>query len=241
MNTRKRPFEALINRHLNIPTSQVEFVLLSPDEEMALLLIQKNASSFIWNWALENGWSGRKTESVNPRYLALILREPISRWKSGVVQFLSELLILTQRYSDEQIEIEWSGIATSLIKSAPALFDIHTWPQHYWHTSLLPMSPRFYFKLEDHLNFTLAKTFKWNPPSENLKSSVVDNNVGKIHPGKLNLIELVEDMLEKDPEFLLTLQAVFKEDIEIYNSVDFTTKRLTEQDIREGVTYDTYN
>ena len=241
MNTQKKPFDLLVNRHLDVPTPHPEFALLSPDGNTLLITIQKNASSFVWKWALENNWSSRKTESTNPKYLAVILREPIGRWKSAIVQFLYQLLVRQQGYTDEKLEQEWSGIVTSLIKSGPAFFDIHTWPQHYWRTTFLPTTPRMYFKFEDHLNFTLARTFDWNTPSNEI--NVVGpgfGNVGKTNLEKIKLTNLVEDMLEKDPGFMLKLQEVFKEDIEIYNSVDFTTKILTRQDLREGVSYDDY-
>jgi hypothetical protein len=62
--------------------------LISPDKRFFCLKIPKNASSFLVKNLIEEGWSHSNIRDYPTADLLIILRDPVQRWTSGMVEYL---------------------------------------------------------------------------------------------------------------------------------------------------------
>ena len=150
MNTQKRPSSDLC--------------LESPDKSTIYLSIPKNASSFTSDWLKENGWISRRWNSTDPRYVAIILRDPVDRWCSGIAQYLQGITV----------DVSTLNTATDkILFDVVNGFDDHTWSQHLFYEDIFPNRPRMLFRTDLDLQHTLKQHFRLQPPlSQNYNRSV---------------------------------------------------------------------
>ncbi len=123
---------------------------VSVDKDNAIVRIPKNASSLIAKHGLERNWfyTGNKLHLVEPKFFHVVLRDPLERWISGVLEF-------QQRY-----EYPLWMILKNLKKIE---FDEHTVPQY----KFLPDYGKLYFYNMDDggLDILLKHKFKLFPQS----------------------------------------------------------------------------
>ena len=190
MNTQKRPSSDLC--------------LESPDKETIFVSIPKNASSFVSDWLKENGWISRRWDSTDPKYVALILRDPVDRWCSGIAQYLQGVEI--------QLE-EYTSATDKLIFDVVNRFDDHTWPQHIFHEHVFPGRPRMLFRTDLDLQHTLKQHFRLQPPqTQNYNRSEDDN--------KKDTVEYFKNKL-RDPVLSDRVKQAYSRDYEYMIGAEF--------------------
>lgn len=109
--------------------------LLSPDKKYFLLLIPKNASTFLSNCLTANGWthSGINGLHYTDQYKQIVfLRDPVERWLSGFATYASLNLFGFGYGSDHFIEDYKKSVLPEKLISTQMMFDDHTFPQVYY-------------------------------------------------------------------------------------------------------------
>ena len=187
MNTQKRPFRDLC--------------LESPNKEIIYVSIPKNASSFVSDWLTENGWISRRIDSTTPKYVALILRDPVERWCSSIAQYLSYLEIHT---------FDYTPATDKLIFDVVNRFDDHTWPQHVFHEDVFPDCPRMLFRTDLDLQHTLKQHFRLQPPQTENYNRSLDLEKVKYFKNKL-----------QDPVLLDKVKQAYSRDYQLMSGAEF--------------------
>ena len=180
-----------------------DFCLESPDKLTIYISIPKNASSFVSDWLFENDWATQPIESTNPTYVALVLRDPIDRWCSGIAQYLQWLEIQPDEYTPA---------TDKLIFDVVNRFDDHTWPQHVFYENIFPNRPRMLFRTDLDLQHSLKQQFRLQPPqTQNYNRSIND---------KKEKIEYFKNKLQ-DPQLLDKIKQAHSRDYELMSGVNF--------------------
>ena len=170
--------------------------MISPDKTKFLLNIPKNASSFLSNWARNNGWEfvdffqcDRDKKKV--KNVTVILRDPLSRWISGISQYICTYILCPQGPNGPvfpgdtvskhnramrvtQFIEEYNVWTERLLFDGISVFDDHVWFQTTF-CSGAPAVPTNYFLLDTnlvdnvamHLNFELPKNVDENSAKHN--------------------------------------------------------------------------
>ena len=180
-----------------------DFCLESPDKSTIYISIPKNASSFVSDWLSENDWTTLPIEATNPTYVALVLRDPIDRWCSGIAQYLQWLEIQPDEYTPA---------TDKLIFDVVNRFDDHTWPQHVFYENIFPNRPRMLFRTDLDLQHSLKQQFRLQPPqTQNYNRSIND---------KKEKIEYFKNKLQ-DPQLLDKIKQAHSRDYELMSGVNF--------------------
>ena len=180
-----------------------DFCLESPDKSTIYISIPKNASSFVSDWLSENDWTTLPIEATNPTYVALVLRDPIDRWCSGIAEYLQWLEI--------QLD-EYTPATDKLIFDVVNRFDDHTWPQHVFYENIFPNRPRMLFRTDLDLQHSLKQQFRLQPPqTQNYNRSIND---------KKEKIEYFKNKLQ-DPQLLDKIKQAHSRDYELMSGVNF--------------------
>ena len=113
--------------------------LLSPDGKYFLLLIPKNASTFLSKCLASphNGWRHSNTSHIkNDVKQIVFLKDPVDRWLSGFATYVSLNLFGFGYGSDHFIEDYKKSVLPEKIISTQMMFDDHTFPQVYFTAQL---------------------------------------------------------------------------------------------------------
>jgi len=180
-----------------------DFCLESPDKSTIYISIPKNASSFVSDWLFENEWASRPIEATNPTYVALVLRDPIDRWCSGIAEYLQWLEIQPDEYTPA---------TDKLIFDVVNRFNDHTWPQHVFYENIFPNRPRMLFRTDLDLQHSLKQQFRLQPPqTQNYNRSIND---------KKEKMEYFKNKLQ-DPQLLDKIKQAHSRDYELMSGVNF--------------------
>ena len=153
---------------------------------------------------MENGWILRRVDSTNPKYIALILRDPVDRWCSGMAQYLSTLEISPKDYTTA---------TDKLIFDVVNRFDDHTWPQHLFYEDVFPNRPKMLFRTDLHLQHTLKQHFRLQPPQ-------TQNHNRSIDDSKKDKVEYFKNKLQ-DPILLDKVKQAYHRDYELMSGAEF--------------------
>ena len=190
MNTQKKPSSDLC--------------LESPDKSTIFVSIPKNASSFVSDWLTENGWTSRRIDSTDPKYVALVLRDPVDRWCSGMAQYLSYLEIHPEEYTSATDKLFFDVVNK---------FDDHTWPQHVFYEDVFPNRSKMLFRTDLDLQHTLKQHFRLQPPqTQNYNRSEDDSKKDKVEYFKNKL---------QDPILLDKVKQAYHRDYELMSDAEF--------------------
>lgn len=181
-----------------------DLCLESPDKETIFVSIPKNASSFVSDWLIENGWISRRIDSTDPKYVALVLRDPVDRWCSGIAQYLAHLEIHPEDYTPA---------TDKLLFDVVNRFDDHTWPQHVFYEDVFPNRPKMLFRTDLDLQHTLKQHFRLQPPQTQNYNRSADNN-------KKDKVEYFKHKLQ-DPILLDKVKQAYSQDYEFMSDAEF--------------------
>ena len=178
--------------------------LESPNKEIIYISIPKNASSFVSDWLTENSWTSRKISSTDPKYVMLILRDPVDRWCSGIAQYLQGLEIHPEKYT---------SATDKLIFDVVNKFDDHTWPQYVFYEDVFPNRPKIVFHTDMNLQHSLKQYHRLNSP-------VTDNYNRSIDDSKKDKVEYFKNKLQ-DPILLDKVKQAYSQDYDLMSKINF--------------------
>lgn len=211
---------------------------LSPDRDMFMMNIPKNASSYLAQILPKYGWSSAQWyPEEDPRHadvswdqvqqLVVPLRHPWRRWISGVAQYINTYILNPNGYNNklpidfgaalqgqqisatEFIEF-YNPVIERLIFDNLARLDDHVWPQWEFFQNLLINLPRKYLFID----------FEFDQQLEQLgikADESIDRNRGDGNPEIKILQDFFERRLMMCPELSLRVFNAYQADYILIN------------------------
>ena len=207
--------------------------VVSPDNTKFIVNIPKNASSYVLDWTRRLNWkTAVVTDSNWPdlKEIIVILRDPLSRWVSGMSQYLKTYILcpigpngpvfpgMIEGEEDQAMNADdfialYNQSTERLIFDNVFRFDDHVWPQHDFYEHIRPNLPRRYFMLDRNFDVNFAS---------GLGLEFIDNldrNDGSANADIKKLHEFLQHRLNTRPELCERVQRVYARDYEIIKQV----------------------
>lgn len=204
--------------------------LISPDEKFFFLKIPKNASSFLVKNLTELDWKHSNIRDYPQAQLLVILRDPIDRWISGMVEYLflyheSVIGHLSNSFDYEYLPLLGEQLGLSLLFERMT-FDDHTERQcAFLQNVSIPKTIWFYFNenIKNNIsNFLTANGYTNALDTADKVNSSEDND--QVSTLKRKLKELITYALNKDPYKKYNLEQWMWCDNELIQKVNFFSK-----------------
>ena len=203
--------------------------LYNPDHTRFVLTIPKNASTYIANWTLGNGWNiGNLVDEINNapfNEIIVILRDPVARWISGISQYLNSYILhpagpnspillneatVHNQYVTAEKFISWyNPIVERLLFDVIDQFDDHVYPQHFYFAGFENTAPIKFFYMDQTFDSELSSYLRLAP------DHTVDKNKGSDSQDIAMLESFFRDRLLIRPELLHRLKKNYKIDYDI--------------------------
>ena len=207
--------------------------IVSPDNKKFIVNIPKNASSYVLDWTRQSGWkTAVVTDGTWPDLdeIVIILRDPLSRWVSGMSQYLKTYILCpigpngpvfpgmiqgAEDYgmtADDFINL-YNQSTERLIFDNVFRFDDHVWPQHDFYEHIRPNLLRQYFMLDKNFDANF---------SSSLGLEFIDNldrNDGTTNADTKKLHEFLQHRLNTRPELRERVQKAYARDYKIIKQV----------------------
>lgn len=188
--------------------------VISP-EGVFCLHIPKNASTYLTNLLVHNGWSHSNADNPNIKQHIVILRDPVERWVSGFATYAASW-ILGKSYGSEAFNEDYNDLATRLIFDQ-IVFDDHTTPQIQFIKQLNSDIPTTYFalnyNLRTNLEYFLNTKLEW---SEELNNNATENNYDT-----KNIAKKMDFIIQQHPEYKAKVIDKFSEDYALIRTANF--------------------
>jgi len=201
---------------------------LSPDLSQFIVNIPKNASSYMLDWARRHQWMTTVADDHSDTIteMIVILRDPLDRWVSGIVQYLNTYILSVQGpngpvFPDEPYSphnwpmdaVQWidayNQTTERLIFDVVNRFDDHVWPQHEFVENLLPAVKRKYFLLDHNFDAAIADYLGFAPYPD-LDSNSAGNNAN------MRLLQkFFVDRLQQRPDLAQRVIKAYAKDYEL--------------------------
>jgi len=193
--------------------------LRSPDKKNFYLNIPKNASTYLSNTLLANGWHYHTLGDDSDRieHAMVVLKDPVDRWVSGVGTYISSWILGPGYGSDHFIE-HYNNLSERLLFET-LIVDDHTTPQIRFIKQLdqlLPGVPVTYFKLDrcviDNMGACISQPFTVAP---------VESNVSEDHYDQQVVTKFIKNRILDDFTLKAKVVARFQEDYNFINQTQF--------------------
>ena len=201
---------------------------LSPNLSQFIVNIPKNASSYMLDWARRHQWMTTVADDHSDTIteMIVILRDPLDRWVSGIVQYLNTYILSVQGpngpvfpdepylpYNWRMDAVQWidayNQSTERLIFDVVNRFDDHVWPQHEFVENLLPAVKRKYFLLDHNFDAAIADYLGFAPYSD-LDSNSAGNNAN------MRLLQkFFVDRLQQRPDLAQRVIKAYAKDYEL--------------------------
>jgi len=201
---------------------------LSPELSQFIVNIPKNASSYMLDWARRHQWMTTVADDHSDTIteMIVILRDPLDRWVSGIVQYLNTYILSVQGpngpvFPDEPYSphnwpmdaVQWidgyNQTTERLIFDVVNRFDDHVWPQHEFFEDLLPAVKRKYFLLDRNFDATIADYLGFAPYSD------LDSNSASSNANMRLLQKFFVDRLQQRPDLAQRVIKAYAKDYEL--------------------------
>jgi hypothetical protein len=201
---------------------------LSPKLSQFIVNIPKNASSYMLDWARRHQWITTVADDHSDTIteMIVILRDPLDRWVSGIVQYLNTYILSVQGpngpvFPDEPYSphnwpmdaVQWidgyNQTTERLIFDVVNRFDDHVWPQHEFVENLLPAVKRKYFLLDRNFDATIADYLGFAPYSD------LDSNSASSNANMRLLQKFFVDRLQQRPDLAQRVIKAYAKDYEL--------------------------
>jgi hypothetical protein len=207
--------------------------MVSPDNTKFIVNIPKNASSYILNWTVRHKWkTAVVTDNSWPdlNEIVVVLRDPLSRWISGMSQYLKTYILCpvgpngpvfpgmqsgAEDYSmaaDDFIGL-YNQSTERLIFDNVFRFDDHVWPQHDFFEHIRPNLPRRYFLLDKNFDANFSSSLALDTMTN------LDRNDGNDNPDTKKLHEFLQHRLNTRPELAQRVRKAYTRDYEIIDQI----------------------
>jgi hypothetical protein len=201
--------------------------VISPDGAVFILNIPKNASSYVLDWATQQGWrTALASRTTGVKEMVILLRDPVSRWISGIAQYINTYILsvhgpngpifpgeaiteLDYVMDAETFVLQYTDVTERLIFDVLSRFDDHVWPQHEIIQDILPDVPRRYFVVDHTLDQELSSHFGW------AIMPGLDRNAGGDNRNIRDLQIFFRQRLQQRPELQQRLERHYHEDFEL--------------------------
>lgn len=205
--------------------------LVSPDRKFFIFKIPKNASTFIVKNLTKLNWEHASYGEFPSEKTIVILRDPIDRWLSGIVEYLflyheNVLGNLADPFNYEYLPLLGEKLGLALLFEK-VIFDDHTDRQCSFLKNL-DIDNTIWFKFDDNLNKNLASFLDSEGQTnsllnaEKINSSESNNYVPSL---KRKLKELIRYAMLNDEFKKYNIEQWMWCDIELYNKVKFYDAR----------------
>ena len=201
---------------------------LSPDLSQFIVNIPKNASSYMLDWARRHQWITTVADDHSDTIteMIVILRDPLDRWVSGIVQYLNTYILSVQGpngpvFPDEPYSpynwpmnaVQWidgyNQTTERLIFDVVNRFDDHVWPQHEFFENLLPLVKRKYFLLDRNFDAAIADYLGFAPYLD------LDSNSASNNANMRLLQKFFVDRLQERPDLAQRVIKAYAKDYEL--------------------------
>lgn len=199
--------------------------MLSPDCTKFVVSIPKNASSYIVDWSIKNGWTsatvGDQCDWHLVQEVIVFLRDPIQRWLSGISQYLSgHVLNVSNAYTSEdgpgpddqfmsadEFINNYNPVIERLIFDQLSELDDHVWPQTRF-LEVLPSIPRTHFYIDSNFTDRISKYLEFTPRND------LDYNRSDSNPDMAKLQKFFQLRLNSRPELVERVKSRYQKDYE---------------------------
>jgi len=201
---------------------------LSPELSQFIVNIPKNASSYMLDWARRHQWMTTVADDHSDTIteMIVILRDPLDRWVSGIVQYLNTYILSVQGpngpvFPDEPYSphnwpmdaVQWidgyNQTTERLIFDVVNRFDDHVWPQHEFFEDLVPAVKRKYFLLDCNFDTAIADYLGFAPYSD------LDSNSASSNANMRLLQKFFVDRLQQRPDLAQRVIKAYAKDYEL--------------------------
>ncbi len=205
--------------------------LISPDRKFFIFKIPKNASTFIVKNLTELGWEHASYGEFDCEKNIVILRDPVERWISGIVEYLflyheNTLGNLVDPFNYEYLPLLGQKLGLSLLFER-VVFDDHTDRQCSFLKNL-DIDNTIWFRFDQSLNKNLSAFLTSNGQANNLANAEKVNSSDsqdRVPSLKRKLKELIEYAMSRDSFKKYNIEQWMWCDIELYNKVKFYDPR----------------
>lgn len=179
------------------------------------LHIPKNASTYLTNLLVHNGWLHTTADNPDIKQHIVILRDPTERWVSGFSTYAASWL-LGQSYGSDAFNEDFNDLTQRIIFDQ-IVFDDHTTPQIQFINQLDSSKPITYFALNHDLrtnleNFLNTK-LEW---SEELNNNATESNYDT-----RQIARKMAYIIQQNPDYKAKVIDRYKEDYDLIRTVHF--------------------
>ena len=193
--------------------------LRSSDKKNFYLNIPKNASTYLSNTLLINGWHYHTLgdDSDQIEHAMVVLKDPVDRWVSGVGTYISSWILGPGYGSDHFVE-NYNNLSERLLFET-LILDDHTTPQIDYINqlvTLLPGIPITYFKLDRFVIDNIGACI-----TQPLTVSPVESNVSEDHYDQQVVVKFIKKRILSDFTLKAKVVARFQQDYDFINQTQF--------------------
>jgi hypothetical protein len=190
--------------------------LLSP-AGVFYLNIPKNASTYLTNLLVFNGWKHHNLNTDGGGAInecIVVLRDPVERWVSGFATYAASW-ILSEGYGSDHFRDDYNELSQRLIFDV-LVFDDHTTEQVQY-VSQLPKIKTTYFKLNHGLKSDLQQHLGYKL----LDSKDLDANVSENNYDTKMISKHMQYRIDQDPVLKAKIIEKYKADYDFIKSANF--------------------
>lgn len=195
---------------------QVGGGMVSPDGNFFCLNIPKNASTFLSSVLHQNNWSYGNLSTFAGSKVICVLRDPISRWLSGISTYCA-LYLLEENYGSDILIKDYNNLTERLIFDN-IVFDDHTTPQIDF-INLIPNNTEIVYFLIDN-NSLIDKLSKYLGTTLHYDLSITNENASENNYDTRQISHFLKSNLK--PQLESKLRIRYKKD---YQLIDYVTRQ----------------
>lgn len=207
--------------------------MLDPTGTRFLLLVPKNASSYLAELTQRHGWALYNIVSTRPQHLqqvVVVLRDPIQRWISGVAQYVLSYILCPygpngpvfpgreawrpefEALTAQEFINHYNVVVDRLIFDNPERLDDHVWPQN----EIIKLVPDRYdirMYVIDHIDDELC------PYLSLIGDREIPRNDSASSPDLIVLQDFFRQVLHQRPDYQQRLRDYYRDDYDLLASV----------------------
>lgn len=200
--------EHLVSRGYNLGSG-----MISPTG-IFYLNIPKNASTYLTNLFVTNGWEYSTADNKNITECIAVLRDPVDRWISGFATYTASW-VLGSGYGSDHFRDDYSELTERIIFDQ-IVFDDHTTEQVKY-LEQLSAAPITYFKLNRELGMNLERFLH----SDLGLNTPIPANISEDNYDTKMIAKHMRQRIEQDPVLRAKVINRYQADYDLIRSANF--------------------
>lgn len=190
--------------------------LVSPCREIFYLKIPKNASTYLNNILLTNGWEewNLVDHPIPIKKSIVFIRDPVDRWCSAFATYAA-LHLFGYGYGSDHFIADYNDLSKKIIFDQ-IIFDDHTDLQVKYITQVLDYNP-FFFRYN---KFIIAQINSFLNCNLNTNVDVEDNDSKNNYDTK-TISKFIRKQLDENPDLKSKVVNCYRQDYEFINRINF--------------------